>query len=180
MLIKIFIKDLKEIFRPNIFVLLNSLYCPCLMVPVYMVCYVITQCDSCDHIHHITTVSCSRNTTTDIVELKQSSSVCGNFSMQQLWWFYNFELFSDYFDKLIDATPTHGNLHAYHHLQLWLICTSTTLTMGCVASKLDINDVHPNMFAVNNVDDVSSHFLNISSDLSFTLYKEIKPQELQS
>ena len=26
--------------------------------------------------------------------------------------------------------------------------------MGCVASKLDINDVHPNMFAVNNVDDV--------------------------
>ena len=27
--------------------------------------------------------------------------------------------------------------------------------MGCVASKLDINDVHPNIFAVNNVDDVS-------------------------
>ena len=27
--------------------------------------------------------------------------------------------------------------------------------MGCVASKLDINDVHPNMFAVNNIDDVS-------------------------
>ena len=26
--------------------------------------------------------------------------------------------------------------------------------MGCVASKLDINDVHPNMFAVNNVDNV--------------------------
>jgi len=26
--------------------------------------------------------------------------------------------------------------------------------MGCVASKLDINDVHPNMFAVNNVDDM--------------------------
>ena len=30
--------------------------------------------------------------------------------------------------------------------------------MGCVASKLDINDVHPNMFAVNNVDDVSKNF----------------------
>ena len=32
--------------------------------------------------------------------------------------------------------------------------------MGCVASKLDINDVHPNMFAVNNVDDVRNilHF----------------------
>ena len=29
------------------------------------------------------------------------------------------------------------------------------ITMGCVASKLDINDVHPNMFAVNNVDNVS-------------------------
>ena len=28
--------------------------------------------------------------------------------------------------------------------------------MGCVATKLDINDVHPNMFAVNNVDDVST------------------------
>lgn len=28
--------------------------------------------------------------------------------------------------------------------------------MGCVASKLDINDVHPNMFAVNNVDDMGS------------------------
>eukprot|EP00092_Neocalanus_flemingeri_P068082 GFUD01083146.1.p1 GENE.GFUD01083146.1~~GFUD01083146.1.p1 ORF type:complete len:423 (-),score=123.60 GFUD01083146.1:151-1419(-) len=28
--------------------------------------------------------------------------------------------------------------------------------MGCVASKLDINDVHPNMFAVNNVDDLGS------------------------
>ena len=27
--------------------------------------------------------------------------------------------------------------------------------MGCVASKLDINDVHPNMFAVVNVNDVS-------------------------
>lgn len=27
-------------------------------------------------------------------------------------------------------------------------------SMGCVASKLDINDVHPNMFAVNNVDDM--------------------------
>jgi len=26
--------------------------------------------------------------------------------------------------------------------------------MGCVASKLDINDVHPNMFAVSNVDDM--------------------------
>ena len=31
--------------------------------------------------------------------------------------------------------------------------------MGCVASKLDINDVHPNMFAVNNVDDVSTDSL---------------------
>ena len=29
--------------------------------------------------------------------------------------------------------------------------------MGCVATKLDINDVHPNMFAVNNVDDVSTN-----------------------
>jgi len=28
--------------------------------------------------------------------------------------------------------------------------------MGCVASKLDINDVHPNMFAVNNVDEMGS------------------------
>jgi hypothetical protein len=27
--------------------------------------------------------------------------------------------------------------------------------MGCVASKLDINDVHPNMFSVLNVDEVS-------------------------
>ena len=31
--------------------------------------------------------------------------------------------------------------------------------MGCVASKLDINDVHPNMFAVNNVDDVRFIFV---------------------
>ena len=30
-----------------------------------------------------------------------------------------------------------------------------TGAMGCVASKLDINDVHPNMFAVVNVNDVS-------------------------
>ena len=36
--------------------------------------------------------------------------------------------------------------------------------MGCVASKLDINDVHPNMFAVNNVDDVRNIF-------SFFLFK---------
>jgi hypothetical protein len=28
--------------------------------------------------------------------------------------------------------------------------------MGCVASKLDINDVHPNMFSVLNVDEVRS------------------------
>ena len=32
--------------------------------------------------------------------------------------------------------------------------------MGCVASKLDINDVHPNMFAVNNVDDVRKKYQN--------------------
>ena len=36
--------------------------------------------------------------------------------------------------------------------------------MGCVASKLDINDVHPNMFAVNNVDDVSTHSSLLSAD----------------
>ena len=36
--------------------------------------------------------------------------------------------------------------------------------MGCVASKLDINDVHPNMFAVNNVDDVR---IKLSSFHSF-------------
>ena len=34
--------------------------------------------------------------------------------------------------------------------------------MGCVASKLDINDVHPNIFAVNNVDDVGLQILHFS------------------
>jgi hypothetical protein len=38
-------------------------------------------------------------------------------------------------------------------------------TMGCVASKLDINDVHPNMFAVNNVDDVSTLISIESSEI---------------
>ena len=41
--------------------------------------------------------------------------------------------------------------------------------MGCVASKLDINDVHPNMFAVVNVNDVSLKCLydtvNVNIDL---------------
>ena len=37
--------------------------------------------------------------------------------------------------------------------------------MGCVASKLDINDVHPNMFAVNNVDDVRFIFVFVYTKL---------------
>ena len=50
----------------------------------------------------------------------------------------------------------------FFRLVLWIRWLEGELTshrerikMGCVASKLDINDVHPNMFAVNNVDDVS-------------------------
>lgn len=49
--------------------------------------------------------------------------------------------------------------------------------MGCVATKLDINDVHPNMFAVNNVDDMgtklSSGQLEIT-DTDLILYQKGK------
>jgi len=49
--------------------------------------------------------------------------------------------------------------------------------MGCVASKLDINDVHPNIFAVNNVDDMgtklSSGQLEIT-DSDLILYQKGK------
>jgi len=49
--------------------------------------------------------------------------------------------------------------------------------MGCVASKLDINDVHPNMFAVNNIDDMgtklSSGQLEIT-DSDLILYQKGK------
>jgi len=49
--------------------------------------------------------------------------------------------------------------------------------MGCVASKLDINDVHPNMFAVNNVDNMgtklSSGQLEIT-DTDLILYQKGK------
>ena len=50
----------------------------------------------------------------------------------------------------VEITLTH--LQSHTHSDCYVIETGA---MGCVASKLDINDVHPNMFAVVNVNDVS-------------------------